>query len=65
MPNPPPLQPGTQVAPKPGKLAGADPFTRLLVIDANDDGTYAVALVDDEGVVWKRVPRRHLTPIEA
>lgn len=63
MPNPPRLQPGDEVAAKPGKVAGADPFTRLRVTGINDDGTVRVANADHPEVVWKRVQRRHLVPL--
>lgn len=58
------LPTGQQVAAKPGKVAGVDPFTRLIVLATNDDGTLRVGLADQPTTVWKRVKRHHLVPID-
>lgn len=60
MPQAPPLAIGQHVAPKPGKLAGADPFDRLFVKALHDDGTVLVARVDEPAIVWRHVHQRHL-----
>lgn len=60
MSQPPLLAAGQQVAAKPGKLAGVDPFDRLFVKALHDDGTVLVARVDEPAIVWRHVHQRHL-----
>jgi hypothetical protein len=55
-----PIGVGTPVVGKPGKLP-VDPFVLLRVLERNDDGTFVVAVDDDQThIVGKRVPARHL-----